>query len=63
MFKTPGLLRTYEKYKWHILFALGISITFYLFWDTGIHGDDYSLIREVLAIIGTRTIPIILSSL
>jgi len=29
------------------LSAVAIIITFYLFWDTGIHGDDYSVISGV----------------
>lgn len=41
---TSSLFRTFEKHKWQILSAAGIFITFYLFWNTGIHGDDYSLI-------------------
>lgn len=43
---TSNLFRTFEKHKWHILSAAGIIITFYLFWNTGIHGDDYTWISE-----------------
>lgn len=41
-----SLFRTFEKHKWQLLSAMAMLISFYLFWDTGIHSDDYSVISK-----------------
>lgn len=41
-----SLFQAFEKHKRYVLATTAILITFYLFWNTGIHGDDYTVISE-----------------
>ena len=41
------LLRVLQQYDRQVLLWLGFVASFYLFWNTGIHGDDYSVISEM----------------
>ncbi len=41
------LLRAVQLYERQVLLGLGFGGSFYLFWNTGIHSDDYSVISEM----------------